>query len=311
MNKLLLLTAIFFTIIMENYAEDLIPRRIVFKSDPEVPSMLTDIFFSSIAEYQPIIAVDEKASSHNTIELGISGDEIHFTLNENSEVLDILSYPRSTMNSYESLYASCQKTAQIWSESLVMVSPQVNEELVYERTLLAEEVALELRLASDYQMTFWLPAAIILDLMGEESGSSAGSLEFFWPVGIEFYWFVKDNVGFSASFSYEYDPADVQIFNRFIPGIGFNFRTLGRFSAEFGIKLNFVIVNISDSSGSQWEAFPTIELTPMISWNFNDFWSIKSIIFGYDMDLLAMFGADKIDWRNQITLLHLGLAYRW
>ncbi|HAK46433.1 MAG TPA: hypothetical protein DCO79_11015 [Spirochaeta sp.] len=311
MKKLLLLTAMVSIIIMENYAEDLIPRRIVFKSGPEVPSMLTDILFSSIAEYQPIIAVDEKAVNHNTIEIGISGDEIHFTLNENSEVLDILSYPRSTMNSYESLYISCQKTAQVWSEFLVMVSPQVNEELVYERNLLAEEVALELRLASDYQMTFWLPAAVILDLMGEENGSSAGSLEFFWPAGIEFDWFVKDNVGFSASFSYEYDPTDIQIFNRFIPGVGFNFRTLGRFSAEFGIKLNFVIVNVSDSSGSQWEAFPTIELAPMISWNFNDSWSIKTIIFGYDMDLLAMFGVDKIDWKNQITLFHLGLAYRW
>ena len=222
--------------------------------------------------------MDEKTAKHNTIEIGISGDEIYFILNENSEVLDILSYPHSTMNSYESLYTSCQKTAQVWSEFLVMVSPQVNEEFVYERNLLAEEVALELRLASDYQITLWLPAAIVLDLMGEENGSSAGSLEFFWPAGIEFDWFVKDNVGFSA---------------------------------EFGRKLNFVIVNVSDGSGSQWEAFPTIELAPMISWNFNDSWSVKTIIFGYDMDLLAMFGADKIDWRNQITLFHLGLAYRW
>ena len=310
MKKLVLIVLIIIGFIQMIYAEDLIPRRILFRSGPDVPVMMTEILFTGITEYHPIVAVDENDFRHNSIDIVMNGEEIRFTLNEGTTVLDTQGYSSFITDSYDDLFEICCDTALKWSKYLAMVPPTVKEELVDERQRLTEEVDLELRLAKDFQATLWLPTAIILDF-NESDGSSAGKLEFFWPVGVEFHWFLKENVGLTASFAYEYNSADSQTTNRFIPGVGFVFRTLGRFSAEFGLKLNLFIVNISDLSGSSWEIYPTIELAPMISWNFTDDWSLKTIIFGYVMDPLYMFGADRIDQRNQLTLLKLGITYRW
>ena len=301
---------IVFVFIPVIHAEDLIPRRILFKSGPDIPAMTTEILFTGITEYHPIVAVDENVFHHNSIDIVMNGDEIRFTLNEDTTVLDTQSYSSSRTDSYDDIFELCRDTALIWSIYLAMVPPTVKEELVDERQRLAEEVDLELRLAKDFQLTLWLPAAIILDF-NESDGSSAGKMKFIWPLGAEFHWFLKNNVGITASLIYEYNSADSQTVNRFIPGVGFVFRTLGRFSAEFGLKLNLIIVNISDLSDSTWEIYPTIEIAPMISWNFTDNWSLKTIIFGYVMDPLFMFGTDRIDQRNQLTLLNLGVAYRW
>ncbi|MCK5735273.1 MAG: hypothetical protein KAH21_02300 [Spirochaetaceae bacterium] len=293
------------------YAENLIPRRVFFKGGAEIPEMITDVLFTSIAEYNPIVAVGENGPRHNTVETTVINDEIWFVLSENEVEIDSRNYPFFENAPSGNLLDNCRDTAEKWSVYLSMVPPKVNKELIYEKKQLSEEVDLELRLATDFQFSLWLPVSLVMDFL-ENDDMNFYTVKYAWPVGAEFSWFFKNNVGLSTSLAYENDNHDNQVYNRIIPSAGFIFRTLGRLSMEFALRLNLFIINVSDNGASYWQVYPTFEIAPVISWNFNDFLSLKILVFGFYLDPIYMFSSGDVERnRNQITLLNLGIAYRW
>ncbi len=311
MKSALLIILILIIAIPISSEENLIPRRIFFQVDPDFPAMIAEILYTRLTEFQPIVAVDDTNLQHNSIVITREDDNVLFILTEEDIPADTRSYPKSILTSYEALSEFCGETARQWSGFLTMVPPVLDEELIDERNRINEEIDLELQLAKDFQITLWLPVNIHLDFNQSNGENIAGTLTYFWPLGAEFNWFMKENVGLTGSFIYEYSPGDTENINRFVPGVGFIFRTLGRVSAEFGVRLDLYLSHITNSTASSWNIYPILEIAPAISWNITKSFSVKALIFGYGLDFTSMFGEGHGDDRNRLTLLQLGATYRW
>lgn len=293
MKKGLLVLFIVFNVVCL-HAEDLIPRRVLVLCDPSIPAIAGDILFSSITDYHPLVAVNENETRHNTIEVRQESDGIYFVLKEDGRVLDELTSPSSIIESLTNLSAACEKVARTWESRLAMVPPLINEEYQYRQERLSEEADLEIRLATDYQLSLWLPVSLVYDI-----GNSA--VFYRWPIGMDFAWFWKENIGVTASFAYNHDP-DNDI-TRLTPSVGVQFRTIGRVSMEFGLRFGAMI----DLDGAITAA---VEFLPVISWNMTDHWSARTSFLSYNVPF-SMFASGDGGENDQLNLLHLGVAYRW
>jgi hypothetical protein len=294
------------------FSAELIPRRIYIEQGSEIPDMAGELLFSCLTAFQPLVAVDKDSPHHNTARIIRNNENVLFQLYEKEVLLDEEEYSGDAALSYEDLYRFCRETSDKWSAFLAMVLPDVKTELVDERETLAEEVALDMKLARDHEFTLWLPPALIFNMY-----KITGAMKLLVSVQADYSWFFRENFGVTASFGYEYDPENPYSTNfsdypvhRFIPGIGMVFRTPGKISLDFIVKLGMLISFTDAGNHNVWETSLMLGLFPDLSWNINEAWSLKFGILGIYVNFKAL-GGTGYDIRNQIDLLKIGGAYRW
>lgn len=317
--------------------ENLIPRRIAFEATSDIPPITVEILYAKLAALQPVVVAGSGEQPHNVITVETGDDSVNFVLRDaDNRTISVVPTARDDLESNEGIETACTDVAVSWAPLLGLVEPVVREDVQRERDRLEAEVSLEERLATPFQTTLWIPAAIRLVLLSGDSGGAVDPI-WLWPLSAEFHWFPQESFGLTASFRFEYgdhisfasdsgNPVNTDALI-LLPGVGVLFRTLGRFSAEFGIKVSFGAVRFTIDADSTvppglagdtfWGFYPVFSIEPNLVWNFSDRWSLKARIMGMDLNLIGIAGDDSTrpysaDTNTIIlTLLQLGFSYRW
>ena len=319
------------------FGEDtLIPRRIrIVNPDGKAPPMLPSLLYARLASITPLVIASPEDIPHNTIILAM-GNQLSLTLKDREKVVDIREYPLEIAENLPEAAAEFDKLAKDWEPYLGLVEPDVSEELEVRREEMEAEISFEEKLITPFQATLWIPLALRQAVITD---GDFGSSKFIWqwPLRGDFTWFFSDNLGISGSFRFEYgdhisfavdsdwNALDTTVL-MLMPGIGFQVRTVGRVSAEFGISMFFGAVHITanedsdipslNAGESTWVYYPVLSLEPAIVWSPTAKWSVKFRILELQLGL-AVFGdsndAEFGTAENTLILnyLQIGAAYRW
>jgi hypothetical protein len=110
-----------------------------------------------------------------------------------------------------------------------------------------------------------------------------------------------------------------------MPGVGILIRTIGEFSAEFGITMFVGAVRMTAKGDmnepdlltgeSLWILYPVLSFEPALVWSPNAHWSFKAKILEFGLNLGGM-GDEVLPYDSErnmlsITYLQLGASYRW
>ncbi len=323
---------LFMLISLPLIAENLIPRHVQFNIEETVPVMTGEILYSAITDIQPIVIVKKGKEAHNRIIISESEGQLRFTLYESKEIIDEQLFHIEETDEITSI---CRDVAQHWKEYLEMTEPEIREELVIEQDLMLKEISYNRMITKPYQLNLWLP---ISGRIGYTTSNDIGS-QFIWlgPFSTEFNWFFNESIGliaavqvdFGKNLSFARDGTGNLIDTRYmkiLPGIGIVFRSIGRFSAEVGMKLYFGAIAITpledaatpdlNAGETGWYFYPALELFANLSWNFSEHWSLKAQLPGFELCLI-MFASEVMAFGYQandtmiLTFLRLGAAYRW
>lgn len=313
-------------------AENLIPRHVQFDIGETVPVMTAEVLYSAITDIQPIVIARDGDKAHNRIVISESEGQLRFTLYESELIIDEQLF---RIERTEGIVSICRDIAQQWETYLGMTEPEIKEELVIEQDLMRKEISYNRMITKPYQLNLWLP---ISGRFGYTTSNDFSS-QFLWlgPFISEFNWFFNESIGliaavqvdFGENLSYARGGSGELIDTRYLkilPGIGIVFRSIGRFSAEVGMKFSFGAISITpledaatpdlNAGETGWYFYPALELFANLSWNFSEHWSLKAQLPGFELCLI-MFASEAIAFGYPanasmfLTFLRLGAAYRW
>jgi len=228
-----------------------------------------------------------------------------------------------------------ERSADVFAPYLGEVSPEVR---VMDRATDPDtrEVLDELMFVQSMQTPF--EASLWMGIATKRTNGDGGSplyLHFPFQYFGEITWYRVPNHGLSATLFLEYSgylqPVDTATQEFYIlPGVGYTYRTLGRFSAGFFTGYNIGAVRIyaeEDIVGedwisllageSQWFLFQYFVMKPFVSYALNESWSIKSSFCLFiDLSELLRFGllpdiAYRGEMAAEIQFLNIAVSYRW
>jgi len=308
----------------------------------EVPPLFTDpgtTLFALINNTQALIdAPEEEANStiRTVVRPADGGTEIIFTLERRDADPVVSSALISEEDRHGSYKEFLNRSAEIFSPYLERVSPEIKiRELAADeetRDVLDELLFIQ-SMQTPFEASLWMGIAT-----KSTNGSDGGPLlylHFPFQYFGEFSWYRAPNHGISITLFVEYSdylrPVEADTRELYVlPGIGYTYRTLGRFSAGFFTGLNVGAMRmhaeedvlgedwISLSAGeSKWFLFQYFVMKPFVSYAFNKSWSIKTSLTLY-MDLLELFqiqpAVDFIyqgEMAAEIQFFNIGFSYRW
>ena len=361
MKKLMFLALLCAAALQLHAQEALILHRVhVAEAEIEdpaaVPSFFSDagqMLFALINVKQPVIAASEN-EAHSTIRTRIEpaegGTSIRFALSRGEEEYgeegvaeSIGVIPEAERN--RSYNEFLNRSADEFARYLGRVAPEVRiqELAVDEETReVLDELLFTESMIKPFEASLWLGLAT-KRAGGDDDRGDPYYLHFPRHYFGEFTWFPVPNHGVSGTLFLEYSDflshanlagafeTDGRSDNLYIlPGLGYTYRTLGRFSAGFFAGLNAGALRIEAREDlvyedglnllegeSEWVFFHFVVLKPFVSYALNESWSIKTSFALYITLLEMLPGPFQTDYYNQgdpgaeIQFLNLGVSYRW
>ncbi|MCK5736750.1 MAG: hypothetical protein KAH21_09740 [Spirochaetaceae bacterium] len=323
---------LFITISLPLIAENFIPRHVQFNIEDTVPVMTGEILYSAITDIQPIIIARNGEKAHNGIIISEMEGQLRFALYESELLIDERLF---RIEETDEITSICHDVAKYWKDYLKMTEPEIREELVVEQDLILKEISYNRLITKPFQLNLWLP---ISGRIGYTTSNNMGN-QFIWlgPFSTEFNWFFNESIGLIAAVQVDFgdnlsfarsDPgSNVNTeYLKILPGVGIIFRSIGRFSAEVGVKLYFGAIAITpledaatpdlNAGETGWYFYPALELFANLSWNFSEHWSLKAQLPGFEMSL-STYTPEGLGFGYPanatmiLTFLRLGAAYRW
>ncbi|MDY7029308.1 MAG: hypothetical protein SVR04_13500 [Spirochaetota bacterium] len=355
MKKMWLLLCIFSTFSL--FAEEATILHRVYVAPPEIegadgdapdtaaaddiPSLFTgagSTLFSLINNRQAIIeASEEKAHSilRTVVQPEEEGTGLEFLLEgKDGEIVSSREvFPARGVNT--TFKEFLERSADIFAPRLGEVTPVVR---VMDRATDPEtrEVLDELMFVESMQTPF--EASLWMGIATKRTNSESGSplyLHFPFQYFGEITWYRVPNHGLSATLFLEYSdylqPVDTDTKEFYIlPGVGYTYRTLGRFSAGFFTGYNIGAIRIYAEENivgedwisllageSEWFLFQYFVMKPFVSYALNESWSLKSSFCLFiDLSELFQFGllpdiAYRGEMAAEIQFLNIAVSYRW
>jgi hypothetical protein len=355
MKKFMFLALVYAAALQLHAQEALILQRVHVAeteiADPEsVPPLFSDAgrtLFELINMEQPVISSSEEDANSTIstrIEPAEAGTSIRFGLSTGGEGVteSIAVIPNADrIRSYNEFL---NRTAAEFARYLGRVPPEVRiQELATDeetREVLEELLFVESML-KPFEASLWLGVAT--KRAGDADAGEPYYLHFPRHYFGEFTWFPVPSHGVSGTLFLEYSDfmshadsvlsfeEDGRSDNLYIlPGLGYTYRTLGRFSAGFFAGLNAGALRITaredlvyedglnlQDGESEWVFFHFVVLKPFVSYALNESWSIKTSFSLYITLLQMLPGPFQTDYYNQgdpgaeIQFLNVGVSYRW
>jgi len=329
-------------------AQNKIPPRIKYKLEAENPvsdiiSIIPEILNARINNFHTVIPVAEGMRKHYSIIIKVTNSSFYYILEDSEGLLDTLEYPVENSTSLKSIELMCRSAADAWKGYMGLTDPFVEAVAAEKKRDLSAGAVFEESLSTPYQLSLWLtPIRTAVEMKTSET-----LFGIFFPLIVDFDWFIKDRWGLNFSFfgdvsSYmsfadfdlgEGDYRSGESFNiAMLPGFGVTFRSLGRVSGSYGFNFYWGMVRISaledlssDSHSSsyflltgdsKWVAFPLLSLKSGVSWNIDKSWSVRSrmvmflspIAFIHDEKPLGYFPGTGA---SLSVIVQLGAGYRW
>jgi len=316
--------------------ENRIPRRIrIISLDDSIGPMIPSILYARLASKIPLVLAGEDELPHNVLTVDYRNSLV-VSLEDRNGPVDIRDFPGSIINDPIAASSEFENLADDWAEFLGLVEPDVSEELEIRRGEMKAEVTYEEQLNTPFQATLWVPVAARQSLM-TEGENRRNTWIWAWPLRADFAWFFNENMGITGSFRFEYGShisfgADstsnpLQTTNLMLmPGIGFQVRTLGTLSAEFGVTAFFGAVRVTadepvtqpllNPGESTWIFYPVLSFEPSVVWSPTPEWSVKFRVIEVQLGVGGMGGSEDASYgtaENTVILnyFQVGAAYRW
>jgi hypothetical protein len=303
-----------------------IPQRVFFTMHGEIPPIeerktiasLPEIYYTTISSQQPIIRVEKAEEAHSVVEIGaepLPGGGVSLSVFLLQEEGPIYSDDFPYTGNIDTLLRFVDDSSRDMSGYLGLVEPEVIVAEEVEDTELrqmVQKIDFADQTAKPFEVTLWL------------SGLSRNFTNYMFPIdrfsvfpiALEGAWFLSRNSGVKVAFMFDYMDivSDIDLDtepNFFIfPGIGFQYRTLGRIAAGFGITQYFggVFVN------SGFSFIPLTTFEPSIGVNILPWMAVRfkfsfgfntGIIFGM-MDTLGIYNYGVV-----FTIAALGITVRF
>ena len=356
MKKLIILTLLCAVALLLNAQEAPILHRVhvaeaEIQDAASVSGFYSDagqMLFALINVQQPVISASAE-EAHSTIrtlvEPAEEGTAIRFTLSTDGVGVaeSIAVIPEAVGNrSYRQFLNS---SAAEFAPYLDRMAPEVRiQELVTDEETreVLEELLFAESMMKPFEASLWLGLATKKAGGGDDQGDPY-YLHFPRHYFGEFTWFPTPSHGVSGTLFLEYSDFmshanseassddDGGSDNLYIlPGLGYTYRTLGRFSAGFFAGLNAGALRIEARENldyedglsllegeSEWVFFHFVVLKPFVSYALNESWSIKTSFALYITLLQLLPGPFQTDYYRQgdpgaeIQFLNLGVSYRW
>ncbi len=331
----LCLTLLFIAILPAETDENLIPRRILFESSTGFDSSLAaTILLGELSSQTALVIAGNGDIPHNVISINTTDELLTLSLKDRKSLVAEESFPKSIIDNPKDMVIAFNLLTEEWKQYLGLVKPEVVEDLEIKKMEVEETISFEEKLNKPFQLTLWAPVALRGSIPMEGDNDT---LKFIWqwPLRVDFSWFFNDNFGIISSFKFEYGNhisygADLSrnALNTtsliLKPGIGCQFRTLGKLSMEFSIISSLAAVKITanepltypslNTGESTWVFYPIISLEPYILWSPSADWSVKAMVLGIDFSLTELTGLDSFGIAENsliVTFLQIGGSYRW
>lgn len=356
MKKLIFCVLLYAVTIQLTAQESLILHRVhIAETEIAEPESVPPLFngavrtlFELINMEQPVISSSEEDANstiRTLIEPTEEGTSIRFILSTGREGVaeSIALIPEE--NRSRSYREFLNRSAEEFARHLGRVAPEVRvQELAVDEE--TREVLEELLFAESMIKPF--EAGLWLGLATKRAGDGDSGVPYYLHFPLHYFgevtWFPVPNHGVSGTLFLEYSDfmshadsvisfeEDGRSDNLYIlPGLGYTYRTLGRFSAGFFAGLNAGALRIEAREDltygtdglnllegeSEWVFFHFVVLKPFVSYALNESWSIKTSFALYITLLQMLPGPFQTDYYNQgdpgaeIQFLNLGVSYRW
>jgi len=320
----LIILIVSFPVTAQSSDTEKIPRRIVLISE-NVPLTVSEIFYSKLADYVPLVAVSENQMFHNRIVMSNKKGDLQLKLFEGDKLVKQKEIPETIYNNPDNLEKALEETAREWSAVLGLVYPEIRKEIIVKKEERKKEISFEEKLRKPWQATLWVPVSlrVIVPVDG-----NVYTNKYIWqgPVRGDIAWFFNDNIGLNFTFWYEYgryismgsyDSQPLETESSIIkPGIGVIFRTIGKLSAEIGFSFYAVFADITAlenlnepdlSAGDSIRViYPAIGVEPSVLWSPAEHWSLKVKLAELQVNIAGYGESDVI-----INMLQFGAVYRW
>ena len=296
--------------------QDLVPSRVAYEMESNVPPLTGEILHSEISKLQPIILASDGEIPHNTILVDRVGDTIWFRLMKNGLLVDTVEF---NFIDNGSLIEECRRTASAWESYFGMVESDMAEEFVVERDKVLEVASFNQSITTPFQMNLWFPISGKYRVTYDNDFPN----EMLWMDSLhwDFLWFFSESFGITTGIQFSAWNGNGVLSSLSIkPGLGVLFRSIGKISAELGLSFWFDIMGPSLSGNIQntWEINPLFEFYLNLSWNIDRRWSMKAKLFSIEQSLLLFTSVGESNSSTpfniqyvDITFLQLGAAYRW
>lgn len=300
-----------------------IPQRVYFSMSGEIPPIeerktiasLPEIYYSTVSNRQPIVRVEEAEEAHSLIEIeaeAISGGvAVRVRLLRQGEEVYSDDFPYT--GDIDTLLAFVDRSSGRMSGYLGLVEPKIiiaEEVQDTELRQMVQKIDFADRTAKPFELTLWLSG---LSRNFDDYMQPVDRFSIF-PLDLEAAWFPSRNIGIKVSLLFDYfdiaSDADLAP-NLFIfPGIGFQYRTLGRITAGFGITQYFggVIAN------GGFSFIPLTTFEPSLGVNITPWLGIK-VRFGFGLNTGFFFGGGESGIAYEYNLVFMigsmGLTIRF
>ncbi len=307
----------------------------------DIPALFTgagSTLFALINNQQAIIEASEE-EAHSTLRTIIQpveeGTGLEFLLEtkhgETVSSREVL--PESGVNTV--FREHLEHSADVFAPRLGEVTPELrvmDRATDQETREILDELMFVESMQTPYEASLWM--GIATKRTNSESGSPL-YLHFPFQYFGELTWYRVPNHGLSATLFLEYSdylqPVDSATQEFYVlPGVGYTYRTLGRFSAGFFTGYNVGAIRIyaeedivgedwiSLTAGeSQWFLFQYFVMKPFVSYAINESWSLKtSFCLFIDLTDLFQLGllpdiAYRGEMAAEIQFLNIAVGYRW
>ena len=307
----------------------------------DIPDLFTGAgltLFTLINKQQAIIEApaDEAHSILRTlIQPGENGTNIEFILElkEGDQISSRGVIPETGTN--PAFKEFLERSADEFAPRLSEVKPEVrimDRPTDPETREILDELMFVESMQTPFEASLWMGIAT-----KRTSGDSGSALYLHFPFHYfgEITWYRVPNHGFSATLFFEYsdylEPVNTDTQELYIlPGLGYTYRTLGRFSAGFftgysvGALRIYAEEDIVDedwislpAGESEWFLFQYFVMKPFVAYALNESWSLKtSFCLFIDLTDLFEFGLfPDLSYRGEmaaeIQFLNFGVSYRW
>ncbi|MFP4564830.1 MAG: hypothetical protein ACLFRY_16140 [Spirochaetia bacterium] len=300
-----------------------IPQRVYFSMTGEIPPIeergtiasLPEIYYTTVSDRQPIVRVEEPDNAHSLVEIEAEeipgGVAVRVRLIRQGEEVYFDDFPYT--GDIDVLLAFVDRSSKGMSGYLGLVEPKVivaEEVQDAELRQMVQKIDFADKTAESIELTVWLNGLsrnFTYDMQPIDRFS-------IFPINLEAAWFPSRNIGIKAALLFDYfdisGDADF-VPNLFIfPGIGFQYRTLGRIIAGFGITQYFggVIAN------GGFSFIPLTTFEPSLGVNITPWLGVK-VRFGFGLNTGFFFGAGEPDTSTDYNMLFsigaLGLTVRF
>lgn len=300
-----------------------IPQRVYFSMSGEIPPIeerrtiasLPEIYYTTVSDRQPIVRVENPEEAHSLVEIEAEeiseGVAIRVRLIREGEEVYSDDFPYT--GNIDTLLAFVDQSSNGMSGYLSLVEPKVivaEEVQDTELRQMVQKIDFADKTAKPFELTLWL-SGLTRNFDFDMQPADRFSI---FPLNLEAAWFPSRNIGIKVSLLFDYfDISGDTDFepNLFIfPGVGFQYRTLGRITAGFGVTQYFggVIAN------GEFSFIPLTAFEPSLGVNITPWLGVK-VRFGFGLNTSFFFGGGDSSFATDYNLVFsigsLGLTVRF